>query len=140
MSAAHVGLSCEEISPTNDSILWILAQLFRQFGARSDSGDPHRWDRDNRAVSSGCRFHAAAVAHYGCGSCHIIPGVSGASGLAGPRSPGRSFHVVCLPSHPFRRRSSVPAGLQKEMLMGTRVMKISAASTRTRLLISCGNG
>ena len=27
---------------------------------------------------------AAAIARYGCGSCHIIPGVSGASGLAGP--------------------------------------------------------
>jgi cytochrome c len=27
---------------------------------------------------------AAAVARYGCGSCHIIPGVSGAFGLAGP--------------------------------------------------------
>ncbi len=26
----------------------------------------------------------AAIARYGCGSCHIIPGVSGASGLAGP--------------------------------------------------------
>ncbi|HSU32852.1 MAG TPA: hypothetical protein VLJ11_16620 [Bryobacteraceae bacterium] len=27
---------------------------------------------------------AAAIARYGCGSCHIIPGVSGASGLVGP--------------------------------------------------------
>ena len=27
---------------------------------------------------------SAAIARYGCGSCHIIPGVSGASGLAGP--------------------------------------------------------
>ncbi len=26
----------------------------------------------------------SALAHYGCGSCHVIPGVSGASGLAGP--------------------------------------------------------
>jgi cytochrome c len=26
----------------------------------------------------------AALSRYGCGSCHIIPGVSGASGLAGP--------------------------------------------------------
>ena len=30
------------------------------------------------------RRGAAAVARYGCGSCHIIPGISGASGLAGP--------------------------------------------------------
>ena len=27
---------------------------------------------------------AAAIAKYGCGSCHIIPGISGAHGLAGP--------------------------------------------------------
>ncbi len=27
---------------------------------------------------------SADVARYGCGSCHIIPGVSGASGLVGP--------------------------------------------------------
>ena len=27
---------------------------------------------------------SSAIARYGCGSCHIIPGVSGASGLAGP--------------------------------------------------------
>jgi cytochrome c2 len=27
---------------------------------------------------------AAAITHYGCGSCHIIPGISGASGLVGP--------------------------------------------------------
>jgi cytochrome c2 len=25
-----------------------------------------------------------AIEHYGCGSCHIIPGVSGAFGQAGP--------------------------------------------------------
>ena len=27
---------------------------------------------------------AQMITYYGCGSCHIIPGVSGASGLAGP--------------------------------------------------------
>ncbi len=53
-------------------------------------------------VSTGCnngsaRQHASAVTtggnvfrgarmiqYYGCGSCHIIPGISGAAGLAGP--------------------------------------------------------
>jgi cytochrome c2 len=24
------------------------------------------------------------IQYYGCGSCHIIPGISGAAGLAGP--------------------------------------------------------
>lgn len=27
---------------------------------------------------------AAMIEYYGCGSCHIIPGISGAVGLAGP--------------------------------------------------------
>lgn len=27
---------------------------------------------------------ARLIQYYGCGSCHIIPGISGASGLAGP--------------------------------------------------------
>lgn len=27
---------------------------------------------------------AAAIAKYGCGSCHVIPGISGARGLTGP--------------------------------------------------------
>lgn len=27
---------------------------------------------------------ADKIRYYGCGSCHIIPGISGASGLAGP--------------------------------------------------------
>lgn len=27
---------------------------------------------------------AAAITHYGCGTCHVIPGVSGATGKVGP--------------------------------------------------------
>lgn len=27
---------------------------------------------------------ATMIQYYGCGSCHIIPGISGAAGLAGP--------------------------------------------------------
>ncbi|HEX3684186.1 MAG TPA: c-type cytochrome [Bryobacteraceae bacterium] len=30
------------------------------------------------------RRGAAAISRYGCGACHVIPGVSGAQGLAGP--------------------------------------------------------
>jgi cytochrome c2 len=38
-----------------------------------------------RATTGGSAARgSAAIARYGCGSCHIIPGVSGASGLAGP--------------------------------------------------------
>ena len=37
-------------------------------------------------VSTGGDFYrgATAIQHYGCGSCHTIPGISGAFGLAGP--------------------------------------------------------
>lgn len=27
---------------------------------------------------------AAAIAHYGCGSCHAVPGINAAHGLVGP--------------------------------------------------------
>lgn len=47
---------------------------------------------------------AAAIARYGCGSCHIIPGVSGASGLAGPPLSGignRIYVAGVLPNTPL---------------------------------------
>jgi|SRR5690348_11318354 len=46
-----------------------------------------RNEREHTAqVSTGGDTHrgAAAIERYGCGSCHIIPGVSGAFGQAGP--------------------------------------------------------
>ena len=30
------------------------------------------------------RLGAVDVVHFGCGACHIIPGIDGATGLAGP--------------------------------------------------------
>lgn len=46
-----------------------------------DSGGQHIAD-----VTSGGNPQrgAAEIARYGCGSCHVIPGISGANGLAGP--------------------------------------------------------
>jgi len=37
-------------------------------------------------VTTGGDVHrgAVAIAHYGCGSCHTIPGISGATGRVGP--------------------------------------------------------
>lgn len=37
-------------------------------------------------VSTGGDVHrgAAAIERYGCGSCHVIPGISGAAGRTGP--------------------------------------------------------
>jgi cytochrome c len=39
------------------------------------------------------RRGAAAVERYGCGSCHVIPGISGATGLAGPPLSGIASRI-----------------------------------------------
>lgn len=55
--------------------------------ALSGTSCDHRQQAEQiaRATTGGSAARgAAAIARYGCGSCHIIPGVSGASGLAGP--------------------------------------------------------
>ena len=39
------------------------------------------------------RRGAAAITRYGCGSCHIIPGISGATGLVGPPLSGIANRV-----------------------------------------------
>jgi cytochrome c len=42
-----------------------------------------------------------AIAHYGCGACHVVPGVSGASGLVGPplsHWAGRSYIAGAVPN------------------------------------------
>ena len=36
---------------------------------------------------------ATAITHYGCGSCHTIPGISGAVGLAGPPLSGIASRI-----------------------------------------------
>ncbi len=44
-----------------------------------------------------------AIAKYGCGSCHVIPGINGAQGEAGPRLTHiseRSFLAGELPNTP----------------------------------------
>jgi len=42
--------------------------------------------RHTAQVTTGGNVHRGAqmIQYYGCGSCHIIPGISGAGGLAGP--------------------------------------------------------
>lgn len=36
---------------------------------------------------------ARMIQYYGCGSCHIIPGISGAAGLAGPPLSGIASRI-----------------------------------------------
>lgn len=46
---------------------------------------------------------ARMLQYYGCGSCHIIPGISGAAGLAGPPLSGiasRMYIAGVLPNTP----------------------------------------
>lgn len=45
----------------------------------------------------------AAIARYGCGTCHVIPGVRGAEGLVGPpltRFAHRAYVGGLLPNRP----------------------------------------
>ena len=46
-------------------------------------------------VTTGGDVHrgAAMIQYYGCGSCHIIPGISGAAGLVGPPLSGMANRV-----------------------------------------------
>lgn len=57
-------------------------------GAAAKSGDPGRG--------------AQLVASYGCGSCHVVPGVSGANGQVGPpltQFGRRSYIAGMLPNN-----------------------------------------
>jgi cytochrome c len=57
--------------------------------AQLSGGDPHRG--------------AAAIRAYGCGSCHTIPGVRGASGMVGPPLTAighRTYIAGVLPNTP----------------------------------------
>jgi cytochrome c1 len=55
----------------------------------------HHDDEGIRAVAGGnAKAGKIAIHAYGCGACHTVPGVSGATGLAGPpltRFARRSF-------------------------------------------------
>lgn len=46
-------------------------------------------------VTTGGDIHrgAAAMERHGCGTCHVIPGISGAAGLAGPPLTGIASRI-----------------------------------------------
>ena len=65
---------------------------------------------------------AASIARYGCGSCHIIPGVSGASGLVGPPLSGignRMYIAGVLQNTPpnMERWIENPPGVDEHTVM-----------------------
>lgn len=64
----------------------------------------HRSIIAKQSVPAGDPLKApAAIRKYGCGSCHEIPGVAGAHGMAGPKLTDiskRSFLAGQLPNNP----------------------------------------
>ncbi|HEX4167805.1 MAG TPA: cytochrome C [Bryobacteraceae bacterium] len=65
--------------------LLIAAGLFFTSLALTNCGSQTQADEIAMAATGGSASRgAAAISRYGCGSCHIIPGISGAAGLAGP--------------------------------------------------------
>jgi len=57
----------------------VLIALIAAYGCGSAGGEPYR------SVAGGDAARGKAkLAHYGCGSCHVIPGVDGAQGIVGP--------------------------------------------------------
>jgi cytochrome c len=47
-------------------------------------GDQAKWQTARATTGGDPQLGVAAIKHYGCGSCHMIPGISGAVGLVGP--------------------------------------------------------
>ena len=43
-----------------------------------------KWQTARATTGGNPQLGAAAIKRYGCGSCHMIPGISGAVGLVGP--------------------------------------------------------
>jgi cytochrome c len=50
----------------------------------SGCGNRTKWQTARATTGGDPQRGVAAIKRYGCGSCHIIPGVSGAVGLVGP--------------------------------------------------------
>jgi cytochrome c len=47
-------------------------------------GNQARWQIARATTGGNPQLGVAAIKRYGCGSCHMIPGISGAVGLVGP--------------------------------------------------------
>jgi cytochrome c len=66
-------------------ILGLSAGIAILLGFAAAYRDDHRLVQRARAMTSGdSERGAAAIARFGCGACHEIPGISDARGLVGP--------------------------------------------------------
>ena len=67
-----IALSCAFLTSCGDNVV-------EHIGEVTTGGNPHRG--------------AAAISRYGCGTCHTIAGISGATGLAGPPLTGIASRI-----------------------------------------------
>jgi cytochrome c len=77
--------------------LAILAAVFASVPRRNDAA------AEQLVPNSDPEKGPAAIAHYGCGTCHMIPGVPGANGVVGPHLDnvaGQSFIAGMLANNP----------------------------------------
>jgi cytochrome c1 len=78
--------------------LIVIVLLLLAGGIAAYVGNEYRLDaqqrRDAIAITGGNPDRAAAlVGKYGCGGCHVIPGINGASGQVGPNLTGEAAQV-----------------------------------------------
>jgi len=68
--------------------------LFGCFALLSGCGGDNAARRIGEVTTGGDPHHGAnVIAYYGCGSCHTIPGISGAAGHAGPPLSGIASRI-----------------------------------------------
>jgi cytochrome c1 len=65
------------VAPTVRAALFGLALIAALYGCRDT-------DHVQPVPDGNVRLGKQAIAAYGCGSCHVIPGVPGAQGMVGP--------------------------------------------------------
>ncbi len=83
----------------------VLLLIFLALAVGILASIPHRTDvMAEPQIPQGDPAHgAAAIAQYGCGTCHWIPGIPGADGMAGPALSNlsrRSILAGQLPNNP----------------------------------------
>ncbi|MDX5376452.1 MAG: c-type cytochrome [Halomonas sp.] len=79
---------------TARTVLLLLLPLLIASGCSSDEAEPPPGDPE---------VGQAAIREYGCGSCHVIPGIGGADGRTGPsleRIAKRVYLAGVLPNTP----------------------------------------
>ena len=62
------------------AVCWLLFVLFSGYGCRDQTVEEAAAQMTGGSPAKG----KIAIAHYGCGSCHVIPGVAGAKAMVGP--------------------------------------------------------